>query len=169
MDRLDARDVIQRQLHTGHDVPIWTRLGHRHIRNALGMRGRYRFGFVFTHFGFLLMFGPDKWMQTKIPCRFNSLHGICWRTVRPIRTEGKAALNLAKTAKKGYTYPSGADLIRCVGGLFTCAGTGELALPCTAVIFVFLTILYYRTNVLSIIIVEKCANILLKTEKFITF
>ena len=97
------------------------------------------------------MFGPDKWMQTKIPCRFNSLHGICWRTVRPIRTEGKAALNLAKLAKQGYTYPSGADLIRCVGGLFTCAGTGERQLPCTAVIFVFLTILYYRTNVLSII------------------
>ena len=90
------------------------------------------------------MFGPDKWMQTKIPCRFNSLHGICWRTVRPIRTEGKAALNLAKTAKKGYTYPSGADLIRCVGGLITCAGTGERQLPCTAVIFVFC--LYYTTE-----------------------
>ena len=94
---------------------------------------------------------PDKWIQTKIPCRFNSLHGICWRMVRPIRTEGKAALNLAKTAKKGYTYPSGADLIRCVGGCVTCAGTGERQLPCTAVIFVFLTILYYRTNVPSII------------------
>ena len=55
MDRLDARDVIQRQLHTGHDKPAWTRLGHRHIWNAFGMWGRYRLGFVFTHFGFLLL------------------------------------------------------------------------------------------------------------------
>ena len=55
MDRLDARDVIQRQLDTGHDKPAWTRLGHRHIWNAFGMWGRYRLGFVFTHFGFLLL------------------------------------------------------------------------------------------------------------------
>ena len=55
---------------------------------------------------------------------------------------------LAKPAKKGYTYPSGADLIRCVGGLITCAGTGERQLPCTAVISLF-SYSYYtiRTSV----------------------
>ena len=56
MDRPDARDVIQRQLHTGHGAPIWMILSRRHICNALGMRGRYRFGFVLTHFRFLLLF-----------------------------------------------------------------------------------------------------------------
>ena len=109
---------------------------------------------------------PDQWVQTKIPCRFLPTRYL-WRTVR--KTRPAEISKLAKKAKKGYTYPNGADLIRCVGGLFTCAGTGERQLPCTAVIFVFLPILYYRTNVLSIIIVKGNAGILLKTEKFITF
>ena len=72
-------------------------------------------------------------VQVNFPTRY-------FRRKRGQRPAG-IRMMLAKTAKKGYTYPSGADLIRCVGGLFTCAGTGELAFPCTAVIFVFLSIL----------------------------
>ena len=44
---------------------------------------------------------------------------------------------LAKPAKKGYTYPSGADLIRCVGGVITCAGACGLPPSGTAAIFYF--------------------------------
>ena len=38
-----------------------------------------------------------------------------------------------KDANK-YTTPNGADFIRCVGAVTTCAGAWELALSCTAVI-----------------------------------
>ncbi len=41
---------------------------------------------------------------------------------------------LANKDANRYTTPNGADFIRCVGAVTTCAGAWELALPCTAVI-----------------------------------
>ena len=50
---------------------------------------------------------------------------------------------LAKGGQKGYNIPDGADQVRCVGGVFTCAGAKELALLSTAVVLVPDNIIIY--------------------------
>ena len=104
--RSDAWDVVQGQLHAGHCVPAGEWLPRVCFRDTFGMRMWYRFWIAFTHFGFLLMFVRVKWVQTKIPCRQYPTR-YPWRTER--RTRPAEISKLAKKAKRGYTYFSGAE------------------------------------------------------------
>ena len=56
-----------------------------------------------------------------------------YRSSMPIRRRK----TLAPGAKKGYTTPCGAGNSRGIGGMLTCVGGRELALPAAAVLFCF--------------------------------
>ena len=76
---------------------------------------------------------PDKMDANK-----NTVQAVSYTVSLEDGTENTPRRN-KQTCQKGekrvYLFQR-CGVIRCVGGLITCAGTGELALPCTAVIFV---------------------------------
>ena len=107
---------------------------------------------------------PDKMDANK-----NTVQAVSYTVSLEDGTENTPRRN-KQTCQKGekqvYLFQR-CGVIRCVGGLITCAGTGERQLPCTAVIFVSACIIL--PNKCSVNCnMKKCANVLIKTEKFIT-